>query len=141
MGLTRAPSLSWITFTLVLAAALALLAGPRPAGRVSIAAVAGAVWTLFWVWTFSLLGSGWELSGPQVTCVRDGCWPHGWQELAVAAPLLVGTLALLVLGLVGGQTRAWVRRALPPALFVVLAIIQVALWESVVVPILLGPSP
>lgn len=138
---TLAPSVNWIAFTMILATALALLAGPRPAGRVSLASIAGAVWTLFWVWTFSVLGSGWELSGPHVTCVREGCWPQGWQELAVAAPLVVGSFALLVLGLVGGQTPAWVRRGLPPVLFLVLAIVQVALWESDVVPILLGPSP
>lgn len=45
---TIAPSLPWGAFTLVLAAALALLAGPRPHARISLTSIAGALWTLFW---------------------------------------------------------------------------------------------
>ncbi|MGL5931120.1 MAG: hypothetical protein ACRCY8_19470 [Dermatophilaceae bacterium] len=141
VSLTLAPSPTWAAFTVALAASLALLAGPRPTGRFSVTAVAGAVWVLLLLLGFSVLGSGWEFTGPEATCVRAGCWPRWWQELAVAAPLVVGALALLVVGLVGGRAPAWVRHGVPAVLFLVLAVAQVALWESAVIPVLVGPSP
>lgn len=138
---TFGPSLTWAAFTVVLAAALALLAGPRPSGRVSVTSLLGAVWVLLLILVFSVLGSGWELSGPQVSCVRAGCWPQGWQELAAAVPLVVGALTLLAVGLVGGRAPALVRHGAPAVVFLVLALAQVALWDSAVIPVLVGPSP
>lgn len=136
VGPTTAPSPSWALFTVVNAAGLALLAGRSRVGRVDVVAALGGLWILGWLGITSVLGSGWELTGPDVDCVRPGCAPQGIEELLVGAPLAVAALALLTLGLVGARER--VARAAPPLVYVVLAVLQVAVWDDVVVPALLG---
>lgn len=132
---TTAPSSTWALLAVVTTVGLALLAGRR-VGRVDVAAVLGGLWTLGWLGITSVLGSGWELSGPDVGCVRPGCAPQGVEELLVGVPLGVAALALVALGLAG--TRERVVRTVPPLVFLVLVGLQVAVWDDLIVPALLG---
>ncbi|WP_055483193.1 hypothetical protein [Sphaerimonospora mesophila] len=136
---TLAPTPSWAVLTAVTAAGLALFTGPRAWVRwADPVSLAGGIWTLGWLALFSYLESNFELTGT-AHCVYASCWPLGWRELAVAAPLGLGCLALLVIGTLGRRAPGWVRAAVPASLFVVLAVVQVAIWDGVVVPVLNGP--
>lgn len=136
---TLAPTPSWAVLTAMTAAGLALLTGPRAwVGRVDPVSLVGGVWTLGWLAMFSDFKSNWELTGT-AHCVYASCWPRGWQELAVAAPLGIGCLALVVMVAFGRRVPRWVRAAVPASLFVVLAVVQVAIWDGVIIPVLNGP--
>lgn len=139
---TLAPSWTWALLTAVTTAGLWLCAGARSsARRPGMVAVVGAAWTLGWLALFSFVGAQFEHTGPAARCVHASCWPYGWQELAVALPLLLGCLVLLGTGVVGRRGSRAPGGLTPAATYLVLTLVQLALWEDVVVPFLDGPSP
>jgi hypothetical protein len=69
-------------------------------------------------------------------CARPMCSPMLQQVTLVLAPCLVLAAVLLVFGLTGRPQRWWLRAAIPFALFVGLAVLQAATWDSVVLPYL-----
>lgn len=141
---TTAPSPTWATMSMVNALALSLLVGRprgRGGGRVDWIAVAGALWVVMWLVLLSVLRMAFAMSDTDAVCVRAGCWPHGWQEFAVAVPLGAGALTLLGVGLVSRTWPWWLRRGLPAGVYIILTIVQLAIWDRFVIPFFLGPSP
>ncbi|GAA4722157.1 hypothetical protein GCM10025782_20150 [Pedococcus ginsenosidimutans] len=153
--MTQAPSWTWAVLTALTTAGLGLLswssgmrssslrsASPADAGTGRpVVAAAGSLWTLAWLGAFSLVGAQFEVTGPRDRCARSSCWPHGWQELAVATPLLVASLVLLGAGLLARRAPRAVALVAPPATYLVLTLVQVAAWDGMVVPFLTGPPP
>lgn len=139
---TLAPSWTWVLLTAVTAAGLWLLSWPGARGpRPRAVAALGASWTVGWLAVLSFVGAQFEHTGPQARCTYSACWPYGWQELLVAAPLLVGCLVLLATVVLGRRGPRSLALVAPAATFVVLTLVQAALWERVVVPFLAGQPP
>jgi hypothetical protein len=92
-----APILVWAELTAVRSLGLALLTRVW-ISRGNPVAVLGAIWTMWWLSVFRVLGSGWEFNEPDRECVRSGCWPDGWRQMAVDKPLAVAGLVTVPLG-------------------------------------------
>lgn len=140
---TESSMVSRAVLAVVTAAGLALFTGyrRRRAGQVDGVALLGGAWVLGWVAFFASILSGLELSGPQYKCLYPSCWPRGYQGLAIATPIIVAVLVMAVMATLGRRAPWWVRAALPAVVFVVLTIVQAAIWDSAVIPFFDRPPP
>lgn len=138
---TTAPSGPWGLMVICTAVGAVLATGSRAwvEGRVDVLQLGAAAWTLICLGGCTCLGTGWEFTGPDSHCVYRSCWPRGYQEALLALPLMATCVLMLVMATLG-RSRPWWWRALIPALaFVVLSVVQVAVWDRFVVPILNAP--
>lgn len=139
---TVAPTPAWEVMTAVTAVGLLLLAGPVAEGhRVDRVQLLGAVWTLVCAAFLDAVTYGIELTGPATACVYARCWPGRYQDLAIAGPLLVASLSMLGLACLAGRLPRWSRALVPAVVFGALAVLQLSVWDSVVLPVLSGPPP
>lgn len=143
-------SVTWLAVnTALTAAGIALFTGYRrsPVGRVDGVALAGGVWTLGWVGLLSAFSSGFEFGGPTYpggppdTCVYASCWPGGYQGVALALPVITAVVVAAVLATLGRHKRWWIRAVLPGVVLIILTAVQVAVWESTVIPFFAQPAP
>lgn len=139
---TLAPSPSWAVLTGLTGGGLLLLTSPRVwVGAVDWAKLLGAGWALGWTLLLSFFSSAFEFTGPQARCVYSSCWPRGYQELAIASPLLTACLVMVVMATAGRRLAWWWRAATPAVTFVALTVLQVQVWDRLAVPFLSGPPP
>lgn len=141
--LTTAPDLHWAVWVLCFALGSVLVADPDPVeGRVDEGQLVGAIW-MFLVMGAAFLFFAQDLNmapTPHEPCRYRGCWPLGFQQVAVAAPALVMCALMVVMS--WRPKNSWVARALgPAATLVVLAVIQLVLWDWLIRPWLFGPPP
>lgn len=78
-----------------------------------------------------------EVFGPG--CLYEGCWPVGMQQYLLPAPILFTTLAMLLMATVF-RHRHWAWRMLiPVVIFLAATLVQVLIWDSLVLPWLGSP--
>jgi hypothetical protein len=132
----------WLFMTLVVAAGLALWFTPNSwsHSRTDFVQLSGAVILTVLVLAFLPFVSGPEFLNPSMSCVYDTCWPQPYQEMLLAAPVLMGALAMGVCAVIGGRMRLRLRIVLPVSLYVLLAIVQYATWQPIIVPFLAAPA-
>lgn len=106
-----------------------------------LAQLFGAVWTLGWLALSSTLFSGAEFTDPSRQCVYDSCWPRGYQELAIATPLMVACLLMIAMASLGRQQPQWIRGLVPAGAFLLLMIVQAAIWDPIMIPFFNAPPP
>lgn len=109
-------------------------------GRVNVAQVLGAAWLGLWTgfWVFVMYAVQFPGGDDSSTCIREGCWPAGIQEPLAASPLLIASMTMIVVAVFAHRLN-WVARALiPTAVYLVLRIVQILIWQPVVVPFLIG---
>lgn len=132
-----------LLYTALTALVLGLFALFPPNGaanRVRFPQLFAALWIAGWLALLSDIRSGFEFFLPHgQVCVHAGCWPRGHQELAIAAPLVLATLALAVMAFAPRQPW-YVRAFVPAGVYLTLVLLQNAVWDSHVVPALsVGP--
>lgn len=137
---TTAPTLVGTVCAVATTVGLGLLAAPRAWVRHWLQLLGGC-WTLGWVYLFSDFASQAEFTGSEPPCVHTACWPQGYHEFAVAVPLVIAVVTMGVTATVGRRLRWWLRAAVPSLTFVVLTIVQLALWDRAVIPFLSAPPP
>ena len=111
-------------------------------GRVNVAQVFGAAWLGLWTGFWVFLRYALQFPGGDEydydPCAREGCWPAGIQEPLAASPLLIASMTMIVVAVFAHRLN-WVARALiPTAVYLVLRIVQILIWQPVVVPFLIG---
>lgn len=140
----QVPTWAPVLFSVLTAVGLALLA-TFPVGetirRIRAFQLFGASWTGGWLAVLSWLRSRAEFVGPdERVCVRANCWPLGYQEVAVGAPLAAAVVLLAVMAFFPKQS--WQVRALIPAcVYLALVLFQRAVWDSHVLPLLSASPP
>lgn len=139
---TTAPGGSWVPLVLCTVLGLVLTTGRLPrGGRIDLVQVGAATWTLVWLAICTWLGTGWELTDQDVRCSYRSCWPQHYQEAALAAPLLVACTLMYVMATLGRRRPWWPRALVPSLAFLVLSIVQVAIWDRFAVPTFASPPP
>ncbi|WP_461110009.1 hypothetical protein [Tessaracoccus terricola] len=133
-----------LVFIVLTAAGVALLAVfpvGESVGWVRVPQLFGALWIAGWLALLSRVRSGAEFVMPDHgECLRVDCWPLGYQELVIAAPLAV---AVLLLAAMAFFTRlSWQAQAFVPAgVYLTLALLQRAVWDVQVLPLLSTAPP
>ena len=131
----HAPSSTWAAMNGLVVCGLLLVTTPRLRTGPDLVAVTGAVWTVACTAVFSWVRYAAEFWFPDRQCRFSSCWPGVYQPAAIAAPVVVSAGLLVVVMATVGRRRSWLVRALwPTGVFVVLTLVQVAVWERYVVP-------
>ena len=130
----HAPSRTWAATNGLIVCGLLLVTTPRLRTGSDLVAVFGAVGMFACTAVFSWVRYAAEFWFPDRQCRFSSCWPGAYQPVAIAAPVMVAGLLVVVMATVG-RRRSWSVRAFWPAgVFVVLTLVQVAVWERYIVP-------
>lgn len=101
----------------------------------------GAFWIAGWLALLSRVRSGAEFVMPDHgACLQVDCWPLGYQELVIAAPLALAAVVLAAMAFfprLAWQTQAFV----PTGVYLTLALLQRALWDVHLLPLLSTAPP
>ena len=133
----------WALMTCLVAAGIAACLTPTgsvPTAKwqIDFAQLAAAFCFLCLVAMMLPLVSGLEFTGPDDRCVSGGCWPRPYQELLIASPALLAIAAMSVCGIVGSKMRWWLRSGIPALTFAGASAVQLATWQTVILPFLAG---
>lgn len=109
--------------------------------RIDLVQLSAAVSFVCLLLMFLPFVSGLEFTGPDSQCIYGDCFPRPYQELLLAAPALVAAAGMTVCGVIGTRMRWWLRALVPAVTFIGASAVQLAIWQSVVLPFLGGPSP
>lgn len=104
-----------------------------------LAQLCGAFWTLGWLALGSSISA--EFTDPSRQCVYDSCWPQGYQELAIATPLMVACVLMIWMASLGRRQPQWIRGLVPAGAFLLLMIVQAVIWDSIMIPFFNTPPP
>lgn len=136
----------WSLMIGLMAAGFAACTTPKsPSGRtpmrIDLVQLSAAVSFVCLLLMFLPFVSGLEFTGPDSQCIYGDCFPRPYQELLLAAPALVAAAGMTVCGVVGTRMCWWLRALVPAVTFIGASAVQLAIWQSVVLPFLGGPSP
>ncbi|GAA3708303.1 hypothetical protein GCM10022377_22660 [Zhihengliuella alba] len=135
-SLQQGPGSNWWPYLAILAAAIAstVLVAYRGPFR-GIGQVAGALWLLFNLHIWSSINV--EGIGSSIDiCGGDGCHEEVVEQVMLVLPVLAGALAMIVSGIFARWMHWGVRMAFPVAVFLGATVLQIATWDSVIVPFL-----
>ena len=135
---------TWLIMLVVVAAGLGLWFTPTSLlmnHRTDFVQLVGAVISALLVLSFLPFVSGFEFSDPANSCVYETCWPQPYQEILMSAPVFLTSLVMAICGVIGSRLQLLVRVALPISVYVLLAILQYAVWQPLILPFLSGSSP
>ena len=76
---------------------------------------------------------------PDDSCTYDSCWPLKQQAIALATPMVIAGVVMVVAALLVRSWSWWWRALLPPVLGLVLLLVQHQLWYSWLLPIFERP--
>ena len=140
---TEAPTIEWVLVTLLSAAGVAMLTSSTGQGEIAIDPVQlfGSLWAIGSVAGLSRLGSMFEFTGPDRRCTYASCWPGIYQGAAMAAPMLMAGVSMAVTAMIGRRCALWVRVVFPAVVLIVMAVVQLLIWDRVAVPFFDGPPP
>ena len=85
--------------------------------------------------------SGLEFTGPGNQCIYVDCWPRPYQELLIASPFLLAAVGMSICGIIGSRMPWTLRSIIPAVIFASAAAVQLATWQSVVLPFLGSATP
>lgn len=139
---TLAPNVYWLVVVGLMALGMVLTCSKDDAQEgFDVAQFLGAVALLSFTGIGSaIIASNLSMVGTSLTCPYSGCWPRGYQELLTTFPVIVSSLAMIVMSFM--QKSAWkIRAFVPVGVFLVLVLLQLAVWDSVVKPVLFAPPP
>ncbi|MFG1911666.1 hypothetical protein [Kribbella sp. NPDC048928] len=156
LDLTWAAIVVWLSLTLVAAAGLPRRrgsdqSGARPLqGRTPWVQARGgagaAVVQLFGglvVIGGTLLGyflsHPYTFGGPDTPCAYTSCWPLRPQAVALTAPGVVAGLVMIVMAFLVNRRPWWFRAATPAATWLLLLLLQYAIWDPYLLPVFQGP--
>ncbi|MFG1911664.1 hypothetical protein [Kribbella sp. NPDC048928] len=77
--------------------------------------------------------------GPDIPCTYASCWPQRPQAVGLTVPGLAAGAASVVMALLVDRCSWLTRAVVPAALWVVLLVLQNAIWDPYLLPILQGP--
>lgn len=136
----------WSLMVGLMAAGFAACTAPksssgRPPMRIDVVQLCAAVSFVCLLLMFLPFVSGMEFIGPEDQCIYGDCFPRPYQELLLAAPALAAAASMTVCAFLGPRMRWWLRALVPAVIFIGASAVQLAIWDSVVLPFLGGPSP
>ncbi|WP_314323738.1 hypothetical protein [Paenarthrobacter ilicis] len=135
----------WLFMVILTAVGVSLWFGSKPSGlataRLDAAQLVGAIIFAFMILIFLPILSEFEFLDVDNQCLYEGCWPRPYQKLLIAVPSLAAILAMGICSVIGNRVPYWTRRAIAPVTYLILALLQHATWNSIIVPFLGGPPP
>ena len=113
----------------------------KPRGRVDGTALTVMSMTLAVAVFLIGLMAGAETVMPDRKCAYAHCWPHIWQGLALALPLIAAATVMMAMSCFADRIDVWVRRIVPAAIQFVGLILFALLWDYWFLPFFAGPPP
>lgn len=140
---TTAPDRWWLWWVVSLTLGMALSVSPNDVdAKCDGTQLTGAIWLslvaapLLWLWSGD---TNWM--GPVYDeCRYEGCWPRGFQEWALAVPVLSAVVVMVTMSLQPALSRR-VRAFAPAATLLGMALIQLTVWDWLVRPVLFDSPP
>jgi hypothetical protein len=156
LDLTWAAIVVWLSLTLLAAAGLPRRRGSdrsdaRPLqGRTpwlqARAGVGAAIVQLFGgliVIGGTLLGyvlfHPYTFGGTDTPCAYASCWPLRPQAVALTVPGVVAGLVMIVMAFLVNRRPWWVRAGAPAVIWLLLLLLQYAIWDPYLLPVFQGP--
>ena len=75
------------------------------------------------------------------TCVYKGCWPLYWQDAAIACPLALTVIIMVILAIGGRRINFWVRALVPSVVYAVTTVLLALIWKPYLLPFFLFSPP
>ena len=113
----------------------------KPRGRIDGMTLTVMLVTLVAMVFLIGLMAGAETVMPDRKCAYAHCWPHIWQGLTLALPLIAAATAMIVMSCFADRIDVWVRRIVPAAIQFVGLILFALLWDYWFLPFFAGPPP
>lgn len=134
---------TWIAMVLATAFGIGLCSSTRFSTWLRIdawqlaAAALFAGGTLYLAFFTSSLG----FLDPDTQCAYASCWPRPYQEFLIAAPTFLAAASMSLFAVKGQGVAWWIRSTVPAVIFLLLSVIQFAVWDSLILPILSASPP
>ena len=113
----------------------------KPRGRIDGMTLTVMLVTLVAMVFLIGLMAGAETVMPDRKCAYAHCWPHIWQGLALALPLIAAATVMMAMSCFADRIDVWVRRIVPAAIQFVGLILFALLWDYWFLPFFAGPPP
>ena len=133
---------SWFAWVLLCTASFALVAAPKPKFKVDVLPIVLAIWIVHIVPSAVSFSSSFQFAMPRLrTCVYKGCWPLYWQDAAIACPLALTVIIMVILAIGGRRINFWVRALVPSVVYAVTTVLLALIWKPYLLPFFLFPPP
>ena len=113
----------------------------KPRGRIDGMTLTVMLVTLVAMVFLIGLMAGAETAMPDRKCVYAHCWPHIWQGLALALPLIAAATVMIAMSCFADRIDVWVRRIVPAAIQFVGLVLLALLWDYWFLLFFAGPPP
>lgn len=139
---TSAPSAAWAFMSaLIVLGMFASTSRSAAIVRTDLVQICASLWAVGWTAAFAAFFESVVFMSPGTRCAYKSCWPGGFQELAVAFPLVVACVTMIVVATRASHSSYFIRATVPAAVFLVLTVVQVLAWQPLVQPLFLAPPP